>query len=253
MPKWCEGIIVERKIWSPGLITFRVQAPEVAPFVPGQFLQLGIYHRENEDAEPKLINRPYSVASPYGNVLDFFIVVVEDGELTPKLFKLEEGDSVQVSESAAGSFTLEKTPPAEVLWLFATGTGLAPYIAMLRTSEPWEKFEKIVVVHGVRAAADLAYTAELKSYEEAYPNRFQLLQTLTREDIPGKLKGRIPDLLEHGTLEQVTEIKMRPDNSSVMLCGNPAMLTSMEELLEKRSMKLHRKKSPGHIVLERYW
>ena len=253
MPKWCAGTVVHKHDWTEGLFTIRIAVPDVTEFLPGQFLQVALFPEGSEGDESKLINRPYSVASPHGSELEFFIVVVEDGELTPKLWKLKEGDSVQVAQRAAGSFTLKKTPEAENLWLVATGTGLAPYIAMLRTDEPWESFKNIVVIHGVRHFADLAYTEELKAFEEKYPGRFKLVQALTREEADGTLNGRIPGLFENGEIEKVTGFSCNVDNSSVLLCGNPAMLDTMEEVLGKRDMKKHRSKSPGQIVLERYW
>ncbi len=253
MPKWCEGTVVEKEIWTDGLFTIRVHVPDVQEFLPGQFLQLGVFDRSNSSEEPKLINRPYSVASPHGEDLEFFIVLVEAGELTPRLWKLTEGDSIQVSQRAAGSFTLEKTPAAENLWLVATGTGLAPYIAMLRTSAPWDKFQKIIVVHGVRHSSDFAYTDELTAFEKNNPGRFKLIQSMTRDEGEGILTGRIPGLLEDGRLEAKADCQLSRDTSSILLCGNPAMLDSMEELLGQREMKRHRSKSPGQIVLERYW
>lgn len=253
MPKWSQAKVVAKKTWTDGLFTIRVEVDDIEPFLPGQFLQLGVFDRDESSEDPKLINRPYSVASPYGTHLEFFIVLVEEGELTPRLWRLEIGDRVEVSQKAAGSFTLEKTPAAENLWLVATGTGLAPYIAMLRTDSPWEKFENIIVVHGVRHEEDLAYTEELECFAGKFPGRFQLIQSLTRGEAPGKLTGRIPNLLEEGRLEAAADCQLRADNSSILLCGNPAMLDSMEELLAKRKMKRHRNKSPGQIVLERYW
>jgi ferredoxin--NADP+ reductase len=124
---------------------------------------------------------------------------------------------------------------------------------MLRTSEPWEKFKNIVVVHGVRHHADLAYTDELKAIEKEKPENFKFVQALTREEAPGTLSGRIPNLIERGSLEATVGFKIQATDSSVLLCGNPAMLDSMEELLGERGMKRHRSKSPGQIVLERYW
>ena len=253
MPKWCAGTVVEKQVWTEGLFTIRVAVPDVTPFTPGQFLQLALFPQGHDGDESKLINRPYSVASPHSDELEFFIVLVDDGELTPKLWALEKGSSIQVAQRAAGSFTLKKTPDAETLWLVATGTGLAPYIAMLRTEEPWESYKKIVVVHGVRHFADLAYTDELKAFEEKYPDRFRLVQALTREEADGTLKGRIPGLFENGEIEKVTGFSCQADNSSILLCGNPAMLDTMEEVMGKRDMKRHRSKSPGQIVLERYW
>ncbi len=124
---------------------------------------------------------------------------------------------------------------------------------MLRTEKPWKLFEKIMVVHGARHAEDLAYTAELESYEASHTGRFVLIQSLTREDKKGVLRGRIPTLLENGSLETSAGCQMTVENSSVLLCGNPAMLDEMEAQLGLRGMKRHRSKSPGQIVLERYW
>jgi len=185
--------------------------------------------------------------------LEFFIVMVPDGELTPRLWALEAGDEIEVSDAGGGSFTLNKAPDAETLWLIATGTGLAPYIAMLRTDQAWSSYEKIVLIHGVRHHQDLAYTEELKWFEKKFPGRFKLVQSLTREEGEGCLKGRIPNLFEDGQIEKAVGWKCTADNSTVLLCGNPAMLDSMEETLGKREMKKHRSKSPGQIVLERYW
>ena len=253
MPKWCSATVVDKRTWTEGLFTLRIATNEVQPFLSGQFLHLGLYQPEHEGDDSKIINRPYSVASPYGNELEFFIVLVEEGELTPHLWNLENGNEILVGQKAAGSFTLKKSPPSEVLWLVATGTGLAPYIAMLRTNDPWENFDKICVVHGVRKFSDLAYTEELIALESKYPGKFKLIQSLTREEANNALKGRIPSLFENGEIEAISGFQCRPDNSTVMLCGNPAMLDTMEKLLEKRKMKRHRSKSPGQIVLERYW
>ena len=247
MPKWCPAVVTAKKVWTNGLFTLTIETDAVEPFAAGQFLHLALGDEANR------VNRPYSVASPHGKQLDFFIVLVEDGELTPRLWNLEVGDSLDVSERGAGSFTLKKTPDAETLWLISTGTGLAPYIAMLRTVEPWERFEKIVVVHGVRFAADLAYTEELKQLEQQYEGRFKLVQSLTREEQGGVMNGRIPNLLADGSLEQNVGWELNKDNSAVLLCGNPAMLDEMEDKLGQREMTKHRTKAPGQIVLERYW
>jgi ferredoxin--NADP+ reductase len=255
MPNWCQGKVTKKQVWSEGLFTLTIKVDGVQPFVPGQFLHLALRDPENPGTaeEPKRINRPYSVASPYGDELEFFVVKVEGGELTPLLWSLEGGDSIEVSDKGAGSFTLNKAPDADVLWLVATGTGLAPYVAMLRTDNPWSSYEKIALIHGVRHYRDLAYTDELKWFEKKFPGRFRMVQSLTRESVDDCLSGRIPALFEDGSMEKQVGWKCLADNSTVMLCGNPAMLDSMEETLGKRGMKKHRSKSPGQIVLERYW
>jgi ferredoxin--NADP+ reductase len=255
MPNWCHGVVTKKQVWSEGLFTVTVKADGVQPFVPGQFLHLALPDADDPGTaeEPNRINRPYSVASPFGDELEFFIVKVEDGQLTPPLWTLDAGDKVEVSDKAAGSFTLNKAPDAEILWLIATGTGLAPYVAMLRTDHPWSSYEKIVLVHGVRHHHDLAYTDELKWFEKKFRGRFKFVQTLTRDSHAGCMNGRIPALFDDGQIEKQVGWKCTAESSTVMLCGNPAMLDSMEESLGRRKMKKHRSKSPGQIVLERYW
>ena len=245
--KFRQGIVAKKRIWAEGLFTLHVDVEGVQPFDPGQFLQVGITLGE------KHVHRPYSVASPFGKTLEVYIVLVDDGELTPHLWKMQEGDAVDVAERAAGSFTLKKTPDAKNLWLVATGTGLAPYVAMLRTDEPWERYEKIVVVHGARLHSDLGYTEEFAEIKSKFGERFSYVPTLTRDDAEGTLKGRIPQLLESGDLERHADCHLNAESSAVMLCGNPAMLDDMEAKLGERQMVKHRSKAPGHIVLERYW
>lgn len=247
MPVWCPAKVVEKKVWTDGLFTLRLNAPQVEPFEPGQFLHLAI-----QDGD-KTINRPYSVASPHGDTLDFFIVVVPEGELTPRLWTLNPGDSIQIGQRAAGGFTLSKTPTAEVLWLLSTGTGLAPYIAMLRETTIWDRYQKIVVVHGARFARDFGYAEELSQLQRENPSKLKYVPAMTREKCQGTLFGRLTSCLEDGSLEQAADAQLRPENSAVMLCGNPDMLDQMEAMLIARGLKRHRSKNPGHIVTERYW
>lgn len=245
--KFCEGVVTHKRVWAPGLFTKRIKVDGVLPFEPGQFLQVGI---ENEGST---IYRPYSVASPHGKELEFYIVTVDDGELTPHLWASEVGDRILVSERAAGRFTLEKTPVAENLWLVATGTGLAPYVAMLRTPTPWNRYKRIVVVHGVRQFQDLSYGDEFDEFKKQHHEQFVYIPALTRETVESTLHGRIPQLLESGELEKCAGCQIKPDNTAIMLCGNPAMLDEMEEKLGVCGLEKHRSKSPGQIVLERYW
>jgi ferredoxin/flavodoxin---NADP+ reductase len=245
--QWKNATVVEKKIWAPGLFTLRLNAPDVLPFEPGQFLQLG------KQVDGHHVNRPYSVASPHAQELEFYIVLVEDGKLTPVLWKAEPGDSIDISDKAAGSFTLSKAPAGKHLWLISTGTGLAPYIAMLRTQTPWQRFEKIVVVHGVRYMTDLSYVDELKAFETAYPGRFTYLPVVSRESHPHGLSGRITHCLEQGSLEEKAGERLCPEHSVILLCGNPAMLDELEALLAIRNIQRHKRSQPGQIVVERYW
>lgn len=244
---WINGVVCEKKVWKEGLFTLRVKCDGVLPFEPGQFLHLGVFYNDQH------VHRPYSVASPHGQVLEFYIVLVEDGELTPRLWQLDPGGTIHVSQKPAGSFTLEKVPECRELWLVATGTGLAPYVAMLRTEKPWQRFEKIVVVHGVRFVSDLSYAEEMLQFEKLHGERFAYVPTATRDSDPRALHGRIPQLLASGELEEKAGTTLSRERSCIMLCGNPAMLDDMEQSLASRQMKRHRSRSPGQIIVERYW
>lgn len=244
--KWTRGVIQSKTVWAEGLFTLKIAAPDVAEFEPGQFLQLGLELNEGE------VKRPYSVASPHGEVLDFYIVEVEDGKLTPQLNRLAVGDNILVSEKAAGSFTLSHCPDGQVLWLIATGTGLAPYIAMLRAPEIWKRYRRIVVVHGVRYQADLSYLDELAGYVKSFPDRFVFIPVVSRQEGHQCLRGRITHCLKNGQLEDRAGIKFDQD-CCIMMCGNPDMLTDLEAQFGERSIIKHRSSEPGQIVMERYW
>lgn len=245
--KWIPGKIEHKKVWDEGLFTLTIRASHVHPFKPGQFLQIGMDLPDGQH-----LHRPYSVASPHGEFLEFFIVMVENGQLTPRLWKMNVGDPIDVSERAAGSFTLDHAPDAGSLWLIGTGTGLAPYIAMLRTETPWQRYKKIIVVHGVRHIRDLAYQEEFAKYRQQADGRFQYIPVVSREACAEGLSGRITTCIENGSLEQRAGTAFSKD-CAILLCGNPDMLNDCETLLAAREITKHKAKAPGQVVIERYW
>lgn len=245
--QWINGRIVKKHIWYDGLFTLGIECPGVAPFECGQFLQVGL------PIEDKHLHRPYSVASPHGDTLEFFIVRVDDGQLTPRLWRMDIGDAIDVSLKATGSFTLSHAPHAPSIWLLGTGTGLAPYIAMLREPTIWKTYERIVLVHGVRYAYDLAYLEELEQHQRNHPGQLVTLPVISRESRPGCVEGRITTAIESGALERIAGVPLSPETSAVMMCGNPAMLDDVEAMLNHRGMRKHKRQEPGHYVVERYW
>ncbi len=245
--EWISGSLKARNVWSDGLFTLTVHCPGVACFEPGQFLQVGMQLHE------KHLHRPYSVASPHGEDLEFFIIRVDGGELTPRLWDLQIGQRIDVSSKATGSFTLSHTPVAKNLWLLATGTGLAPYIAMLREEKIWDTYQRIILVHGVRYLTDLAYTDELDEHQEAHGGRLVFVPVISRALAIHGFQGRITQALESGKLEELAGVEMCPETSAVMMCGNPQMLDDVEALLNARGMRKHKRNEPGHYVVERYW
>ena len=245
--QWISGTIACKHVWSDGLFTLSIRCAGVGQFESGQFLQVGMQLTD------KHLHRPYSVASPHSDTLEFFIVKVDGGELTPRLWAMNVGDPIDVSAKATGGFTLSHTPEAETIWLLATGTGLAPYIAMMREEAIWQRHKNVVLVHGVRFASDIAYQEELSQIKERYGNRFHFIAVVSREDVPGAISGRITTAIENGALECKAENALAPSNSVVMMCGNPQMLDDVEALLKDRGMFRHKKSNPGHVVVERYW
>jgi ferredoxin/flavodoxin---NADP+ reductase len=245
--QWITGTVAKKHVWSEGLFTLSIHCPGVGAFEPGQFLQVGV------PLPDKHLHRPYSVASPHGETLEFFIVKVDGGELTPRLWEMTEGTAIDVAAKATGGFTLSHTPQADCIWLLATGTGLAPYIAMLRESAIWNQYQKIVLVHGVRYKTDLAYLDELHQWEAQYADRFRFIGAVSRETVEGCITGRVTNAIESGLLESTAGVSLKPETSAVMMCGNPDMLNDVESLLQARGLKKHKAKEPGHYVVERYW
>lgn len=242
-----EEVTLERKHkWDEGLYTLTLD--RALDFEPGQFVNLGII------IEGKRIKRAYSIGSAPGEKLEFFIVEVDGGALTPRVLAKEVGETVLVNPRPAGFFTLKWVADARDLWLVASGTGLAPYIAMLRTAEPWRRFERIIVLHGVRTAAQLGYADELRGYALAHPGRLIYVPVVSREpDAVGVVHGRVTTALEDGRLEKIAGRLPDPALDHAMLCGNPAMLDEMQALLEARGLEVNRRKKPGQITVERYW
>ncbi|HYO97344.1 MAG TPA: ferredoxin--NADP reductase [Polyangiaceae bacterium] len=242
-----EGRITARHDWAPGLMTLTIEA-EVEPFSPGQFLNLAL------QPEGQLVRRSYSIASAPGAPLQFLLAQVPRGELTPALFALSEADRVLVEPKPQGFFTLQWVPDARQLWMIATGTGLAPYLSMLRADEVWQRFSDLVLVHCVREAAQLAHAAELAALAAQHRGQLRVLPVVSREPTaPGVLHGRITSLLSDGELERNAALQLSAERSHVMLCGNPAMIDDMLERLEARGLRKHRVRRPGHVTIERYW
>jgi ferredoxin--NADP+ reductase len=247
MQGWLPGHLIARRDWAPGLATLVIDAA-IEPFAPGQFVNLAL------DIDGTIERRSYSIASPPGVPLNFLVTEVAGGKLTPRLLGLSPGDVVLVEPKPQGFFTLEWVPPARDLWLVATGTGLGPFLSLLQSDEPWQRFERVVLVHGVRTANQLAHRADLERIARERPGKLALVATLSREPgHPFALSGRITTLLADGSLERAAGVVLEPAHSHLMLCGNPGMIEEMTTLLGARGMNKHRVRKPGHITVEKYW
>lgn len=249
MPRedWIVGELAGRVDWAPGLATFRLDG-EVPDFLPGQFTRVGLDFGEEEP-----LSRPYSLASAPGDSVELFVVRVDGGALTGPLFDAPLGTPVWVHRRAAGAFTLDAVPDAPELWLVCTGTGLAPFVSMLRAGEPFRRWERIILVQSVRFADQLAYAEELTALSAASAGRMQRVCLVSREAVNGALHGRVTDALRDGALEAASGASLRPDRAQVMLCGNPEMVDEMQVLLEQRGMLRNRRRRPGHVTVEKFW
>jgi ferredoxin--NADP+ reductase len=246
MSGWSKGRLVSRRDWAPGLSTLRVEA-EVELFQPGQFLNLSLEGAADED------RRSYSIASPPGGPLEFLVTEVAGGKLTPRLLGLRIGDELLVERKPQGFFTLRWVPSARDLWLVATGTGLGPFLSILKSEEVWQRFERVILVHGVRDQRHFAHREDLEALTRMHSG-LSLLGVVSRETPPpGVLAGRVTSALTDGALERAAGLAIDPAHAHVMLCGNPQMIEDMISLLAARGMRKHRVRAPGHITVEKYW
>ncbi|MEO8738943.1 MAG: ferredoxin--NADP reductase [Casimicrobiaceae bacterium] len=251
MSEWIEGTVVDSRCWNDRLVSLRVAAPELG-FVAGQFARLAL--PAPPGAKEPMLGRPYSFVNPPQSAPhEFYFNVVPGGPLSPRLAALESGAAIWLLNRANGFFSVGEVPSAAALWCFATGTGLGPFLSILRTAEPWDKFERIVLVHAVRLATDLSYADTIAALEATQPGRFTFIPIVSREPHRGALRGRIPAAIDDGSLETRAGVPLTADNAHAMLCGNPDMVRDTQVVLASRGMRRHRRREPGHVTLETYW
>ncbi|GAB3626344.1 Ferredoxin--NADP reductase [Pandoraea terrae] len=246
--------ITHLHFWTPALFTFKTTRPPELKFAAGQFVRLGLAKEDGEQ-----VWRAYSYASgPGDDALEFYSIVAPEGEFSPRLAQMKVGDELLVEHVSYGFLTLDRFVDGKDLWMLATGTGLAPFISVLRDPAVWQKFERIFLVHSVRWASDLTYADLLTDFahdgiDPAWTNKLRYFTTVTREAAPGALQGRITTLLETGALERAVGAKLNPDSSRIMVCGNPEMVRDMRKLLTDDGYAVSRTATPGPLALENQW
>lgn len=244
--------------WSDTLLTFSTTRPPDYRFVAGQFARLGLY------AEGGMVWRAYSMTSaPSADFLEFYSIVVPGGLFTTVLKDIQPGAQIWVEKQTFGFMTADRFTGGEDFWMFATGTGIGPFISMLRDTAVWSQFRNLILVHGVRHANEFAYHQELRTLQQhppasiSSPGRLHIVGAVTRDaestHETGILHGRITTLLETGSLEKAVGIAMTPEASRVMMCGNPTMIEDMRRILHKREMRPVRRAIQGHFLTENYW
>lgn len=269
--------VIEVTRWAPTLLSFKVTRPDGFKFTAGQFVRLGIHGKDlqyfAQNHETKLIIsetqgqpidldgyvfRAYSVASsPYDEFIEFFSVVIPEGEFTSKVNHIQVGDSLLLNTTPFGYLTLARyqLPLPNDLWLLATGTGLAPFLSILKTIDVWQQYQRIILVYSARTSQELAYQAEIGSIKPIYGDNgaaFVFLPIVTREaDYAGE-KARIPNLIVSGKLTELVGQKLDKERSHVMLCGNPQMVEDTKEALKSIGLTMNRR-GEGNIAVENYW
>jgi ferredoxin--NADP+ reductase len=239
---WLEGTVIENRHWSEALFSLRVEAPPLV-FQAGQFVRIAL------DIDAERVARPFSfVNPPQDPVLEFYGIVVPEGPLSPRLERLRAGERLYVASNPAGFLVLPEVPDADTLWLVSTGTGIAPYLSILRTEAPWQRFRNVVLVHAVRHAKELVYQELIGEIAN-----LKYVTFVSREAHPGSLAGRIPAAIRDGRLEAAAGVALDAASSHVMLCGNPQMLKDAAAVLAERGMRKHRRRNPGHLTVESFW
>jgi ferredoxin--NADP+ reductase len=238
--------------WTDRLFSFTTTRDAALRFSNGHFTMIGL----RVDGKPLL--RAYSIASAnYEDHLEFLSIKVEEGPLTSRLQHIQPGDPLIVGRKPTGTLVVDYLLPGKRLYMLATGTGLAPFMSIVRDPETYEKFEQIVLVHGVRKVDELAYhdllVEHLPSHEflgDMVSSQLRYYPTVTREEYHNM--GRIPDLIESGKLfADLSLPELDPAGDRVMICGSPGMLRDLKHMLEQRGFAEGNTSVPGAFVIER--
>ena len=252
MSKYSTEKVLSVHHWNDTLFSFKTTRQQGLRFENGQFVMIGI------EVEGRPLTRAYSVASPnYEEHLEFFSIKVPNGPLTSRLQHLKVGDDLLVSRKPTGTLVIHDLRPGKNLYLLSTGTGLAPYMSLIQDIEMYERFEKIILVHGVRTVNELAYADFIENelpnnefFGEEVKNKLIYYPTVTREDF--RNQGRLTDLIKSGKL--FTDIGLPPINPKedrAMICGSAEMLKDTKELLDSLGLEVSpRIGQPGDYVIE---
>lgn len=252
--KFTRETITRVHTWTPGLLSFRTTRHPGFRFVPGQFARLGLQSGDGET-----VWRAYSmVSAPYDEFLEFFSIVVPDGEFTTRLAQCSVGDEILIGRTSFGFLTTDRFRPGQNLWLLATGTGLAPFLSILQDPATWSDYRHIVLVHSVRTAAELTYRDALARLNEhpligEHADRLVYVPVVTREPHPDALGQRIPALLASGELERRAGLPLNRKDSRIMICGNPDMVRDTRKQLKDMGFALARREEPGQFAVENAW
>jgi ferredoxin--NADP+ reductase len=238
--------------WTDRLFSFTTTRDRSLRFSNGHFTMIGL-----EEGGRKLM-RAYSIVSPnHEEHLEFLSIKVPDGPLTSRLQHIKPGDRIIVGRKPTGTLLIDYLLPGRRLYLLSTGTGLAPFMSVVRDPETYERFEQVILVHGVREVDELAYHDYLVGHLPAHEilgdlvtSKLRYYPTVTREEFVNM--GRITELMQSGKLFRDLGVpELDPIDDRVMICGSPAMLRDLRHMLESRGFDEGNTSRPGRFVVER--
>ncbi|WP_028357828.1 ferredoxin--NADP reductase [Brackiella oedipodis] len=238
--------------WIPGkLFSIRTTRDADFEFKPGQFARIGLC---SENATEPDIWRGFSMVNDsHSDYLEFYVVVVPEGQFSPKLAQLQVGDSLYINKTVFGFLTIDQFPQGGTLWLLATGTGLSAYLSILKDPQTWQLFDHVILCHGVREIAEFTYLDQIQSTAKQWPERFVYLPIATRQAHLDYPQARLTELISNGKLEQLAGHPLDPEQARVMLCGNPEMLKDARKLLSDKGFAAGRRGNIGTLAAEKYW
>ena len=241
------GKVVAKRQWTDDLHSISVDAA-FNDFEPGQFARIGL------SIDGENIMRPYSfVNSPIEKAHEFYYTIVPDGPLSARLPQLQEGDDILYIAKPNGYMVLSEVQDSHNLWMLSTGTAVGPFLSILKNKTVWDKFEKMVLVHAVRHVAELSYKDEIAELQEKSEGRLIYVPFVSREKTDFSVYGRVPAAIESKELQERVGIDISPDESQVMICGNPQMVKDTSAILQTLGLERNRRRKPGHITMENYW
>jgi ferredoxin--NADP+ reductase len=252
MSAFIEGKVLSVHHWTDTLFSFTCTRDPAFRFENGHFVMIGLM------VDGKPLTRAYSIVSPnYEEHLEFLSIKVPNGPLTSRLQHIQVGDTVIYGRKSVGTLVTSSLRPGKNLYMFSTGTGLAPFMSLIRDPELYEQYDRLILTHTCREVGELAYhdliTNELPGNEffgEQLKEKLTYYPTVTREEF--RNQGRITDLIRnHKLFEDIKAAPLNPETDRVMICGGPAVLAETVELLKERGFKEGSAHTPGDYVIEK--